>query len=111
MKPFFRDLVFFLWNTSLPWHWSAAFARDVCVTGSPKIGTTNSGSHYPDGLFAHIDATQHGAIMEFSDSRKSQDLPFLADEYIVGSLGLTQLAIRINLTYQNKGKEARVMEW
>ncbi|KAK5651293.1 hypothetical protein OQA88_12637 [Cercophora sp. LCS_1] len=87
---------------------AADFARDVCPTGSPKI-ERDGGSHCPDGSFAHEDATELGVILEVSHSQKRQDLPFLADEYILGSNGLTQAIIGIDLDYQGKG--ARVMVW
>jgi len=87
---------------------AADFARGIRVTRSPKIERDGS-SHYPDGSFAHKDATELGVILEVSHSQKRQDLPFLADEYILGSNGLTQAVIGLDLAYQ--GKEARVIIW
>ena len=50
--------------------------------------------------------------MEVSHSHKRRDLPFLADEYIVGSDRRTQVVIGIDLEYRkNKGKEARLIVW
>ncbi|KAK0723841.1 hypothetical protein B0T21DRAFT_44219 [Apiosordaria backusii] len=90
---------------------AADFARDVHATGSPKI-ERDGGSHCPDGSFAHKNATELGVILEISHSQKLQELPFLADEYILGSKGLTQVVIGIDLEYRkNKGKEARVVIW
>ncbi|KAK5654113.1 hypothetical protein OQA88_7544 [Cercophora sp. LCS_1] len=87
---------------------AADFARDIHPGGSPKIKRDGS-SHYPDGSFAHEDATEFGVILEVSHSQKRQDLPFLADDYILGSNGLTQAVIGIDIDYQGKG--ARVMVW
>ncbi|KAK5654449.1 hypothetical protein OQA88_7360 [Cercophora sp. LCS_1] len=87
---------------------AANFARGIDLGGSPKI-ERDGGSHCPDGSFAHKDATELGIILEVSHSQKRQDLPFLADDYILGSNGLTQAVIGIDLEYQ--GKEAKVMVW
>ena len=87
---------------------AADFARHVYATRSPKI-EWDGGSHCPDGSFAHKDATELGVILEVSYSQKRQDLRFLADEYILGSNGLTQAVIGIDIEYQ--GKEARVIVW
>ncbi|KAK5654448.1 hypothetical protein OQA88_7359 [Cercophora sp. LCS_1] len=87
---------------------AADFARDVHPTGSPKIERDGS-SHRPDRSFAHEDTTEFGVILEVSHSQKYRDLPFLADDYILGSNGLTQAVIGIDLDYQGKG--ARVMVW
>ncbi|KAL2197289.1 hypothetical protein P885DRAFT_60668 [Corynascus similis CBS 632.67] len=86
---------------------AADFARYTHASGSPKI-ERDGGSHCPDGSFAHRDATEIGVILEVSHSQKSQDLPFLADEYILGSNGLTQVVIGIDLEYQGKGARLRV---
>jgi len=87
---------------------AADFARGIRARGSPKI-ERDGGSHCPDGSFAHRDATELAVILEVSHSQKREDLPFLADEYILGSNGLTQAVIGIDLQYQ--GKEARVIVW
>jgi hypothetical protein len=90
---------------------AAKFAQGILPAGSPKI-ERDGGSHCPDGSFAHEDATELGVILEVSHSQKRRDLPFLADEYILGSNGLTQAVIGIDLEYRkNKGKEARVIVW
>ncbi|KAK0725358.1 hypothetical protein B0H67DRAFT_641792 [Lasiosphaeris hirsuta] len=89
---------------------AADFARGIRATRSPKI-ERDGGSHNPDGSFKHKDATELGVILEVSHSQKRQDLTFLADEYILGSNGLTQAVIGIDLEYRKKGKEARVMVW
>ena len=90
---------------------AADFARDVRPGGSPKIEADGS-SHCPDGSFAHKDAWVDCVILEVSHSQKRQDLPFLADDYILGSDGRTQVVIGIDLEYRReKGKEARVTVW
>jgi hypothetical protein len=87
---------------------AADFARGIRAKRSPKIKRDGS-SHYPDGSFKHKDATELGVILEVSHSQERQDLPFLADDYILGSNGLTQAVIGIDLDYQGKG--ARVIVW
>ncbi|KAK3365189.1 hypothetical protein B0T24DRAFT_427658 [Lasiosphaeria ovina] len=87
---------------------AADFARDIHAVGSPKI-ERDGGSHCPDGSFAHDNAAELGVILEVSYSQKRQDLQFLTDDYILGSNGLTQVIIGIDLAYQ--GKEARVIMW
>ncbi|KAK0646706.1 hypothetical protein B0T16DRAFT_414126 [Cercophora newfieldiana] len=87
---------------------AANIARGIRARGSPKI-ERDGGSHYPDGSFKHKDATELSVILEVSHSQKRQDLPFLADDYILGSNGLTQAVIGIDLDYQGKG--ARVIVW
>jgi hypothetical protein len=90
---------------------AADFALDVHGRGSPEI-ESDSGSHCPDTSFAHNGATELGVILEVSSSQKRKYLPFLADEYILGSNGLTQVVIGIDLEYrENRGKEAKVIVW
>ncbi|KAK3359159.1 hypothetical protein B0T25DRAFT_532120 [Lasiosphaeria hispida] len=88
---------------------AADFAQGIRARGSPKTKTDDNGTHCPDGSFAHKDATELGVILEVSHSQKRQDLESLAEEYILGSNGLTQVVIGIDLEYQ--GKEASVMVW
>ncbi|KAK3350174.1 hypothetical protein B0T25DRAFT_549974 [Lasiosphaeria hispida] len=92
---------------------AAGLAQGVRPRGSVKVVNEDGGSHYcPDGSWSHKDAIELGVILDVSHSQQRQDLPFLADEYILGSNGLTQLVIGIDLEYQkNKGKEVRVMIW
>ncbi|KAK3359185.1 hypothetical protein B0T25DRAFT_532177, partial [Lasiosphaeria hispida] len=72
----------------------------------------DGGSHHPDGSWSHEDAEVECVILEVSHSQERQDLPFLADEYILGSNGRTQVVIGIDLENQEKkGKEARVTIW
>ncbi|KAK0732054.1 hypothetical protein B0H67DRAFT_566536 [Lasiosphaeris hirsuta] len=91
---------------------AADFAQDVYAGGSPKIVNEDGGSHHPDGSWSHKDAGVECVILEVSHSQQRQDLPFLADEYILGSNGRTQVVIGIDLGYrEKKGKEARVTVW
>lgn len=90
---------------------AANFARGIRAKGSPKMKRDGS-SHCPDGSFKHKDATKLGVSLEVSHSQERQDLPFLADEYILDSNVLTQAVIGIDIEYRkNKGKEARVIVW
>jgi len=90
---------------------AADFARGIRARGSPKI-EDDDGAHHPDGSFAHKDTGVECVILEVSHSQQRQDLPFLADDYILGSNGRTQVVIGIDLEYrEEKGKEARVTVW
>ena len=91
---------------------AADFARGIKSRGSPKIATGEGGFHYPDASFTHRDTEALSVIVEVSHSEESKDLPFLADEYILGSNGQTQIVIGIDIECRrNKGKEAKVMVW
>ncbi|KAL2194452.1 hypothetical protein P885DRAFT_24840, partial [Corynascus similis CBS 632.67] len=91
---------------------AADFARRVRATRSADIVTTDGGSHCPDGSFKHKDARAACVVLEVSYSQKRTDLPFLADECILGSDGRTQVVIGIDLEHRkNKGKEARLIVW
>jgi hypothetical protein len=90
---------------------AADFARGIRARGSPKI-EDDDGAHHPDESFAHKDAEVECVILEVSYSQQRQDLLFLADEYILGSHGRTQVVIGIDIEYrEEKGKEARVTVW
>ncbi|KAK0715769.1 hypothetical protein B0H67DRAFT_645472 [Lasiosphaeris hirsuta] len=90
---------------------AADFARGIFSKGSVKV-KNKDGSHDPDGSWMHDDATELDVILEVSHSQERQDLPFLADFYILSSNGLTQMVIGLDLEYRkNKGKEARVIVW
>jgi hypothetical protein len=91
---------------------AADFARDVHAWRSPKTDSVDGGIHYPDSSFGHKATPFASCILEVSYSQKRRDLPKLADEYIRGSNGRTQIVIGIDLEYQkDKGKEARVIVW
>lgn len=90
----------------------ADFARKITPRGSPKVIGEEQQCHSPDSSFAHDDGRELGVILEVSCSQKRKYLPFLADDYILGSKGLTQAVIGIYLESQeNKGMEAKVMMW
>ena len=53
-----------------------------------------------------------GAVIEVSHSQKREDLPFLADHYILGSNGMIQVVIGIDVEYQKKtAVKAKVFVW
>ncbi|KAI5860645.1 hypothetical protein GGS23DRAFT_218204 [Durotheca rogersii] len=86
---------------------AADFAWGIMPCGSSIV--EDEGLHHPDRSYAHEDARRLGVIIEVSHSQKGKDLPYLADDCILGSKGLTQLVIGIDLNYQDK--EAKVMTW
>ncbi|KAF8864914.1 hypothetical protein BDZ45DRAFT_497209 [Acephala macrosclerotiorum] len=81
---------------------SAEFAKEVESDGSATIDFEESqfGSHDPDGQFRHSEANYPGVVLEVAYSQKAKDLPYLADEYILGSDGDIRAAIGINLEYK-----------
>ncbi|XXH04102.1 hypothetical protein Hte_010513 [Hypoxylon texense] len=91
---------------------AADFARKISLRDSPRVVGEEHERHVPDGSFAHRDSTELGVVLEVSYSQKGKDLPFLAEDYILGSNGLTQLVIGIDLEYRKtKGMEAKIMTW
>lgn len=72
---------------------AADFARKITARESLEVLSEEKERHIPDGSFAHDDATELSVILEVSYSRKCKDLPFLADDYILGSNELTQAVI------------------
>ena len=68
--------------------------------------------HFPYGSFGHRNTYDPGVIIEISDSQKCEDLPFLADDYILGSNGKTKVLIGIDMEYQkHQGSKAKVLVW
>jgi hypothetical protein len=91
---------------------AADFAQKVEAWRSGMISLGTEGRHHPDGSFGHEDASYPGLLIEVSHSQKRKDLPFLADDYILGSNGLIQVVIGIDLEYRKKkGMEAKVIVW
>ncbi|KAK3945334.1 hypothetical protein QBC46DRAFT_445252 [Diplogelasinospora grovesii] len=90
---------------------AADFAKKVKPWGSLKISPGIEGRHHPDESFGYKGASYPGLVIEVSHSQKSKDLPFLADNYILGSNGIIQVVIGIDLEYRKKkGMEAQVMD-
>jgi hypothetical protein len=81
---------------------SAEFAREVESDGSATIDFEEPqfGSHDPDGQFRHSEANHPGIVLEVAYSQKAKDLPYLADEYILGSDGDIRAVIAIHLEYK-----------
>jgi hypothetical protein len=91
---------------------AADFARLVAKTGSYPFDLGPRRHHFPDSSFGHDDADNPTVVIEVSHSQKRKDLPFLADDYILGSNGSIQVVIGIDLEYrENKGQEAKVLLW
>ncbi|KAI9761450.1 MAG: hypothetical protein M1840_001794 [Geoglossum simile] len=68
------------------------------------------GEHCPDTSFAHIEAEDPGVVIETSFLQKRKDLPKLADDYILGSLGNTLVVIGFDIEYRGT-KEATISVW
>jgi hypothetical protein len=85
---------------------SAEFSKEVESDGSVTIDFEEPqfGSHDPDGQFRHSEANYPGVVLEVAYSQKAKDLPYLADEYILGSDGDIRAVIGINLEYKETNK-------
>ena len=91
---------------------AADFARSVRPMRSPKVVLKHGERHCPDGSFGHKAAPYPCLVIEISHSQKRKDLPFLADDYLLGSHGRVQIVIGIDLEYEKeKGLEAKVLVW
>jgi hypothetical protein len=91
---------------------AAEFAQKVRTARIPKLVLGAQGLHCPDGSWRHKNAGDPGVIIEISYSQKRKDLPFLADDYILGSNGTIQVVIGIDVEYRKKkGMEAKVFVW
>jgi hypothetical protein len=90
---------------------AAEFAENVHPGGSP-LTKLKQARHSPDGSFGLLKAPYPGLVVEVSYSQKVEDLPHLAEDYILGSGALIQVVIGINIEYQKeKGMEAKVFMW
>lgn len=85
---------------------SAEFAKEVDSDGSATIDFEEPqfGSHAPDGQFRHSKANYPGVVLEVAYAQKAKDLPYLADEYILGSDGDIRVVIGISLEYKQINK-------
>ncbi|KAH8726369.1 hypothetical protein GQ44DRAFT_758681 [Phaeosphaeriaceae sp. PMI808] len=109
-REFIRQLDAIAHSSSL----GAVFAENVEGGGSAEIkfkGNENeNGPHQPDASFQHIEAQYPGVILEVSHSQKKQDLPRLADNYILGSNANIRVVIGIDVEYKGSRK-ASVSIW
>jgi hypothetical protein len=83
---------------------SADFARDIQDHGSEtiKFDETEYGQHDPDASFGHSNSHYPGIVIEESYSQKRKDLPYLADDYILGSDGNIGVVIGLDIEYLGK---------
>jgi hypothetical protein len=89
---------------------AAKFAKNIRSTGSTTLKFDDQyGKHDPDASFTHIDAKYPGVVIEVSYSQKKQDLPRLADDYILGSDARIRVVVGIDLDY--RGKRATISIW
>jgi hypothetical protein len=66
--------------------------------------------HEPDIMFRHKDALWPGVVIEVANSQKKKSLPDLADDYILGTYGSTNVMVGLDLDYR-KSKKASVSVW
>jgi len=68
--------------------------------------------HCPDFSYGRYDAGDSGVVIEVSHSHKRVYLPYLANDYILGSNGAIRAVIGIDFEYrEEKGLEAKVFVW
>lgn len=100
---------------------AADLARSIHPTGSPRLrfeeaAATEEGTstildqHEPDISFTHADAKWPGVIIEVSYSGKRKDLPWLADDYIMGSDGNIRVVIGLDVEYRG-ARSAALLVW
>jgi hypothetical protein len=112
-----EDIVAQLNKVGLETRERGRFARDIGHVGSSRISLLSSSSkpptpsrREPDASFRHIDAEYPGVVIEVSYSQKRDDLPRLADDYLLGSDGSTRVLIGLDVEYRGSRK-ATVSIW
>jgi hypothetical protein len=90
---------------------SAQFARNITssASGVIKLPDPEYGRHDPDASFGYLRTRYPGVVIEVSYSQKRKDLPYLADEYILGSNGNIRVVIGLDVEY--RGKMATLSIW
>jgi hypothetical protein len=90
---------------------AATFAEKIRPTNSATIEfiASRDTKHSPDASFTHVQAKYPGIVIEVSYSQKRQDLPLLAYDYIIGSMGNIKVVVGIDLEYT--GKKATLSVW
>jgi hypothetical protein len=106
---------------------TAAFVRSIYFTGSATLqfeqeeakerGEISNNKlmipfdrHDPDLSFQHNEARYPSVIIEVSYSQKKKDLPYLADDYILGSHGNIKVVVGLDLDYRGT-KTATLSIW
>jgi hypothetical protein len=74
-----------------------------------KLLDPEYGRHDPDTSFRYSRTQYPGVVIEVSYSQKRKDLPYLADNYILGSNGNIRVVIRLDVEY--RGKMATLSIW
>ncbi|TKA60111.1 hypothetical protein B0A49_13401 [Cryomyces minteri] len=87
------------------------FARGIEHVGSSTVSLSASDSdptalskRQPDASFRHVDAEYPGVVIEVSYSQKRKDLPYLADDYLLGSDGSIRMMIGLDVEYLGSQK-------
>jgi hypothetical protein len=89
---------------------TAKFAENILSLGSTTlIFDDDFGKHDPDASFGLLGAQYPGVIIEVSYSQKRKDLPRLADDYILGSVGRIRAVVGVDVKYG--GKRATLSIW
>jgi len=93
---------------------SAEFARSITNCGSSRVisQVPGCGPHDPDASFKYLGAQFPGVVIEVSHSQKKRDLPYLADDYILGSQSNIQRVVGLDIEYGgSKAKLATISTW
>ncbi|KAH6699757.1 hypothetical protein BKA61DRAFT_621616 [Leptodontidium sp. MPI-SDFR-AT-0119] len=93
---------------------SAEFARSITNCGSSRVVSQvpGCGSHDPDASFKCRGAQFPGVVIEVSHSQKKRALPYLADDYILGSQSNIQRVVGLDIEYGgSKAKLATISTW
>ncbi|KAH0830069.1 hypothetical protein FOPE_10517 [Fonsecaea pedrosoi] len=89
------------------------FGGNVLNTASAKLALTVEGSTFekcPDGSLLYLGARFPGVVMEVAHSQRAEDLPRLAEDYILGSGGRVRCVVGFKLPYP-AGNEATLSVW
>ncbi|KAH0555676.1 hypothetical protein GP486_006380 [Trichoglossum hirsutum] len=82
----------------------------IFLPGDTVDDTKASPKRSPDAAFIHINANFPGVVIETSFSQKRKDLPKLAEDYILGSIGNIAVVIGLDIEYR-KTKQATFSMW
>jgi hypothetical protein len=96
---------------------SSAFAQKIKLMGSGRLYLCNrNDSHqrtvrrHPDLSFKHRDAFWPGVVVEVSYSQKKKALPYLADDYILGTNGSIRVVVGLDIDYKTT-KRGTISIW
>ncbi len=97
---------------------ASEFAKQIISCGSTtyKFPNHKYRRHDPDGSFSHKRAQYPGVVLEVSYSQKSDQVKYLAEDYIYGSNVNIKAVVGLDIEYGHKscetsGKSATFSVW